>query len=288
MKKKIISFILIFFILTITLGCGTENTNTKANSTNNTKEDIQEEIIPDKVYQDEEAKILITKAEEEIKRARKNYDFIKKDQDLLLKKLAPLESKIDIPTAGEDYTIRLLNSMLPYIETMANNTDALSVSLEYYENSFKLVNDAENLDISPEYRAYLTKYKEALVKEKNGVFYYQRATYNKTRLLLADVYTGIYNVYYYYFIYYNNLSREFPGDANMRIKMSNTAIYYSEKCSEINRTADSYGLWTWGLNGYDARFNWENANVTPNMDLAEKYLYEAKTLFEEAEDILPK
>lgn len=107
-------------------------------------------------------------------------------------------------------------------------------------------------------------------------------------LLLADVYTGIYNVYYYYFIYYNNLSREFPGDANMRIKMSNTAIYYSEKCSEINRTADSYGLWTWGLNGYDARFNWENANVTPNMDLAEKYLYEAKTLFEEAEDILPK
>ncbi len=288
MKKKIISFILIFFILTITLGCGTENTNTKANSTNNTKEDIQEEIIPDKVYQDEEAKILITKAEEEIKRARKNYDFIKKDQDLLLKKLAPLESKIDIPTAGEDYTIRLLNSMFPYIETMANNADALSVSLEYYENSIKYVNDAENLDISSEYKTYLTKYKEALVKEKNGVFYYQRAISNKTRLLLVDVYTAIYNVYDYYFIYYNLLSREFPDNANMRIKMGNTAHFYWEKRMEIQRTADSYGLWIWGVNAYDARFNWENTNVTQNMDLAEKYLDDARILFEEANKILPQ
>ena len=263
MNKKITSFILIFFILTITLGCGTENTNTQTDSANNTKEDIQEEIIPDKVYQDEEAKTLIAKAEEEIRKARKNYDFIKKDQDLLLKKLAPLESKIDIPTGNPSYTIKVLENMLPNIETMANNSDALSVSLDNYGNAIKYVNDAENLDISPEYRAYLTKYKEALIKEKNGVFYYQRAMYNKTRLLLANTFTAIYDIYWAF----DNLS--------MRI--------------ETQRTAESNGVWIWkGLNVYEERFNWENDNVTKNFEIYEKSMNEAEKLFEEANKILPQ
>ncbi|NMA30455.1 MAG: hypothetical protein GX941_01390 [Candidatus Methanofastidiosa archaeon] len=79
---------------------------------------------------------------------------------------------------------------------------------------------------------------------------------------MVDVYTAIYNVYHYYFVYYNNLTYQFPHDANMRIKLGNNAEYYWGKCIEIERNAKSLDLWIWSVNSYDERFNWENTSVS--------------------------
>jgi len=87
--------------------------------------------------------------------------------------------------------------------------------------------------------------------------------YNKTRLLLANTFTAIYDIYWAF----DNLS--------MRI--------------ETQRTAESNGVWIWkGLNVYEERFNWENDNVTKNFEIYEKSMNEAEKLFEEANKILPQ
>lgn len=90
-EKKYYMIIFLISILIVISGCGTET------PINETKEDIHEEIIPEKVFQDQEAKLIISKALEDIQTARRTLELIKNDQNSFLEKSSTIESKIDIP-----------------------------------------------------------------------------------------------------------------------------------------------------------------------------------------------
>ena len=216
--KKNKYFMIIFFIsiLISTSGCGT------GTQINETKEDVQEEIIPEKVYQDQEAKLIISNALEDVQTARRTLELIKNDQNSFLAKASSIESKIDIPNLRGDFTFTDINNMAGYIDIMEKNINGLSKSTQYYDSAIKYFNDVEKMDISPGYKAYVSKYHEAIIKEKNGVFHYQTAMNNKIKLFYAKTYIAFYILYMNVSNYYYGISASYYGNNE---EILNNAIY---------------------------------------------------------------
>lgn len=283
--KKNKYFMIIFFIsiLISTSGCGT------GTQINETKEDVQEEIIPEKVYQDQEAKLIISNALEDVQTARRTLELIKNDQNSFLAKASSIESKIDIPNLRGDFTFTDINNMAGYIDIMEKNINGLSKSTQYYDSAIKYFNDVEKMDISPGYKAYVSKYHEAIIKEKNGVFHYQTAMNNKIKLFYAKTYIAFYILYMNVSNYYYGISASYYGNNE---EILNNAIYNRNKAYDSIEMAYSYVPITQlsrsakGTEVYEGLLTWEKNFVTSSLNLYEKSFNEAKILENEADKII--
>jgi len=219
------------------------------------------------------------------------------------------ENKIDIANCRQDMSSIDYDSFSRSLDAMTTNVNLTDV-INDYGRAIQYFDQAEEMNISPEYREYLTKYKEAIIKERDGINQYQLAMGNKYALLLVKRRISLYisaideasENYRTVGITMNEREARKYNDiiqkANNAIiggpleslKHDSSGFFKIEYNREEKKNEVIYpqvGPRKSGAQVYSEVLNREK-EINNNIILSEKYLNEAKILFEEAEKIKPK
>ena len=331
-KNTIVAVFGIILIIAIITLAFSHNSPSKTDGTEGTAEKYLEKLKniettnTNNVYQDEDSKSIISLAMDTLEKSRQSFEQIKVQQYSKYTLLAMYENKIDLENCRQDMSSADYSSFKGALGGMEIDIAQLTGVIHGYNRAIEYFDEAEEMNISPEYREYLTKYKEAIIKEIDGITQYQVAMRNKKTLLSfkAKYLEYIYLIdeadkfYQTLLIHHETVSKKQAEEYNNILHQANSklssaysvfssAYYVSQSPVGSAPTMSDYFFFRY--NKYEDKpdikypvngprrtesglnkllLKWENTNVTQYMNLSEKYLNEAKTLFKEAEKIKPK